>query len=459
MLLMSVMGGHRWSEAALSRRQGENMKTDKSSTYSVQGVKAWIRKKATPISISDSQGPSDKTGQRSKELESLLREREREIEDLKKAQAELQSKYEDLYDQAPVGYITLDSQGRILEGNPICAQLLGLDHPSRLPNQCFRRFVTAESLPAFNVFLQETFSVPGWHSCEVDLLRKPAQPHPVQMEGQACPKTNDCRIVIVDISRRKKAEEEVRSLNAKLEQRVHQSQNQLVVANQELESFSYSVSHDLRAPLRAINGFGQALLEECKEQLGERGHYYLERIMASTQHMGLLIDNLLKLSRVTRSDFKRSRVNLSHMAESLAAELMETAPQRTVEWVIASGIEAEGDENLLEIAMSNLLDNAFKFTARHPTARIEFGVKREHEQPVYFVRDDGAGFDMAYVGKLFGVFQRLHSPSEFQGTGIGLATVQRIVHRHGGHIWVEAQPECGATFYFTLSGGKRDGSS
>jgi len=249
---------------------------------------------------------------------------------------------------------------------------------------------------------------------------------------------------------RRQAEERLRALNAELEARVAQRTAELETANRELEAFSYSVSHDLRAPLRSIDGFSQAVLEDYADRLDAVGQDYLRRVRAATQRMGRLIDDLLKLARVARSEFRRERVDLSAMARAIARDLQKAEPERDVEFVMADGVYAEGDSHLLRLALQNLLHNAWKFTAKKPRATIEFGVLDRGGPPVYFVRDDGAGFDMAYAGKLFGAFQRLHSTSEFEGTGIGLATVQRIIQRHGGRIWAEGAAGRGATFYFTL---------
>ncbi|MCE5253029.1 MAG: PAS domain S-box protein [Actinomycetia bacterium] len=225
---------------------------------------------------------------------------------------------------------------------------------------------------------------------------------------------------------------------------------ELEQTNKELESFSYSVSHDLRAPLRSIDGFSQALVEDYGDTLDAQARDYLYRVRAASQHMAQLIDDLLMLSRVTRAEMWCEPVDLTTVAETIAADLKATEPGRSVDFTIAEGVSAQGDAALLEIVLQNLLSNAWKFTAKHPRATIEFGVAEHGARPVYFVRDDGAGFDMAYVGRLFAPFQRLHTSAEFGGTGVGLATVQRIIHRHGGDVWAEAQVEKGATFYFTL---------
>jgi len=227
------------------------------------------------------------------------------------------------------------------------------------------------------------------------------------------------------------------------------------VVNGELEAFSYSVSHDLRAPLRAIDGFSQALLEDCGERLDEKGKDYLGRVRAGAQRMAQLIDALLNLSRITRGQMRQERTDLAAFAREIAGELERSDAERAVDFRIAERAVAKGDPRLLRTALDNLLRNAWKYTSRRAEAVIEFGVSRQDGETVYFVRDNGIGFDLAHAGKLFGAFQRLHGRGEFEGTGIGLATVARIVRRHGGRIWAEAAVDRGATFFFTLSkGGK-----
>jgi light-regulated signal transduction histidine kinase (bacteriophytochrome) len=225
-------------------------------------------------------------------------------------------------------------------------------------------------------------------------------------------------------------------------------------ANRELEAFSYSVAHDLRAPLRSIDGFSQALVEDCADSLPEEGRLYLGYVRESAQHMARLIDDLLSLSRVSRVVIHRTRTDLAEIARTVLGRLRRDQPERSVEFVAPDALFAIGDTGLLTVVLENLLTNAWKFTGKRAAARIELGTMPELGRPAWFVRDNGAGFNMAYAEKLFAVFQRLHTASEFDGTGIGLASVERIIHRHGGRIWAEGEVDRGATFYFTLGADK-----
>jgi PAS domain S-box-containing protein len=256
--------------------------------------------------------------------------------------------------------------------------------------------------------------------------------------------------IVRDITERRQKDEKILLLNTELERRVRERTAELEAANRELDAFSYSVSHDLRAPLRAMDGFSMALLEDCAGILDETVQDDLRRIRAASQRMADLIDDMQKLSRVTRTEMRREQVDLAAMAEEIGADLLLTHPGRQVGLVVASDLLVDGDAGMLRLALNNLLENAWKFTARCATARIEVGAREQDGERVLFVRDNGAGFDMAYVGKLFGAFQRLHSIQEFKGTGIGLAIVQRIVRRHGGRVWAEGAVGQGATIYFTL---------
>jgi len=245
--------------------------------------------------------------------------------------------------------------------------------------------------------------------------------------------------IIRDITARKEAEDTLRRYASQLE-----------VANQELEAFCYSVSHDLRAPLRSLDGFSQALLDDYRDRLDDTGRDFLQRVRAASQRMGTLIDDLLSLSRVTRGEVQVEEVDLSALAAAAAADLKKTDPARDVTFAIAPHLVVRADAGLMRIVLQNLLGNAWKFTGKRSSARVEVGAMAHDGRRAFFVRDDGAGFDMAYAAKLFGAFQRLHAAAEFPGSGIGLATVQRIIHRHGGQVWAEGAPDRGATFYFTL---------
>lgn len=270
--------------------------------------------------------------------------------------------------------------------------------------------------------------------------------HAISLTGRAA------RLVLAqDVTSRLQIEAEIRRLNEELERRVDERTAQWAATNHELESFSYSVSHDLRAPLRSIDGFSLALMEDDHDHLTSQGQDYLRRIRSATQRMSELIDALLVLSRVARIEVQYEVLDLSRMALTITDELRRQDPSRDVQWVIAPHLPTKGDPRLLRIVLDNLLGNAWKFTSKRDAANIEFGGQLLADgTPVFFVRDNGAGFDMAYADKLFGAFQRLHRMDDFPGTGIGLATVQRIIHRHSGRVWAKGGIDQGATFYFTL---------
>jgi light-regulated signal transduction histidine kinase (bacteriophytochrome) len=287
---------------------------------------------------------------------------------------------------------------------------------------------------------------------EVENFRKDGSTIPLEVSASLIVSDGEPMIqtFVRDITERKQAEAQIRKINTELELRVDQRTHDLQVANHELESFAYSVSHDLRAPLRAIEGFSSLIEKEYAIHLDERGKGYLGRVRGGAKRMASLIDDLLDLSRISRQTMRHETVDLTGLAREAAQDLQGAEPGRSVEWLIAPQVSALGDPGLLRVVLQNLIGNAWKYSAKRETSRIEFGVMDKDGRPAYFVRDNGAGFDMDYSDKLFGAFQRLHTPKEFPGSGIGLASVKRIIHRHGGEVWAEAKVDAGATFYFAL---------
>lgn len=257
-------------------------------------------------------------------------------------------------------------------------------------------------------------------------------------------------VIWQDITDRKLAEDELTKYHQHLEELVEDRTNELMAVNKELEAFSYSVSHDLRAPLRSIDGFSEALLEDYGDKFDEEAQHYLQRIRAGAQRMGELIDALLELSRVTRRELTKQTVDMTEIAKEVLIDLEHSEPDRKVDCTIQQDMQAKGDKHLLHIVLANLLGNAWKYTSKQAEAKIKLGCKKENGETVYFVEDNGAGFNMAYAKKLFNPFQRMHRPEEFPGSGVGLATVSRIISKHGGRIWAQSEPDKGSTFFFTL---------
>ena len=364
-----------------------------------------------------------------------------------------------LMDSTAEAIYGIDTDGRCTFANPACLHLLGYDNYADLAGKNMHELIH-HSYPDGNPYPAESCHIyeaarsgQCTHIDDEVLWRRdgssfPAEywSHPICKDGELI----GAVVTFIDISERRHAEDELKNYRDHLEELVAERTSELTRINRELETFSYSVSHDLRAPLRAIDGFSQALQEDYAGQIDDTGINYLQRIRTGSQRMGNLIDDLLSLSRVSRIEMNRADVNLSLLAEKSVSKLQEMYPQRKVEIKISDNIQAQGDARLLEIVFDNLLGNAWKYTHKKQSASIEFGVTEKDGKTAYFVKDNGAGFDMQYATKLFGAFQRLHG-NEFEGTGIGLATVSRIIHRHGGAVWAEAIPDEGAIFYFTLT--------
>lgn len=372
--------------------------------------------------------------------------RERVEEELRQLNAELEQRVADrtrvLQEQARIideihdAVISIDLNGFLTSWNLGAERLFGYTATQVLGRNSCILFPDAQALldpqriqdgQAFEALIRRMDGDILYAHLSVSALHGPEK----EISGYAC--------YALDISARKQAE----ALAAR-------RATELEASNRELEAFSYSVSHDLRAPLRGIDGFSQALIEDCGPRLDHTGHEYLHRIRRAAQRMGLLIDNMLRLARVTRSEMNYAHVDLTAMAMAIAADLEKSKTPGRTSIHVQPGLSAYGDQALLHIAVENLLENAIKFTGNAPQPRIEIGAEWQNNRLVYFVRDNGAGFDMTYASKLFGAFQRLHREEEFPGTGIGLATVKRIIRRHGGEIWAESAVGTGSTFFFTL---------
>ena len=396
-------------------------------------------------------------------------------------------RYHRLFETAMDGILVLDAEtGMVLDVNPFLTEMLGFSHEQFLEKNIWelgffgniaasqarfaelrhQEYVRYEDLPLETAagrpirveFVSNIYQV-NYHKviqCNIrditERRRAETQIQAAQAELQRLLDEADQsrRALLSVVEDQKTAEEEIRILNTELELRVIERTAQLESANKELETFAYSVSHDLRAPLRGIDGWSLVLLEDCGDQLDAQARQYLGRVRTEAQRMGQLIDALLQLSRVTRAEMQRRPVDLSALARTVVARLRESQPERQAEIGIQPDLTTYGDARQLEIVLTNLLGNAWKFTGARPLARIEFGQTEVEGRPAFYVHDNGAGFDMAYAQNLFGAFQRMHAATEFPGTGIGLATVQRIVQRHGGRTWAEAVVDGGATFYFTL---------
>lgn len=352
--------------------------------------------------------------------------------------------YTELYDFAPVGYFTLDRNGKIRAANLTGANLIGIER-SRLIDRRFVLFVSEESRQLFNDLLEKLFESWRKESCEVLLSTDADSQLFAQIEAVTFGSGQECRIAVIDITERKLLEMKIEAMHTDLAAKA----SDLTAANVELEAFNYTVSHDLRKPLTVIHGYCQVLQELCGDQLDEQARGYIREILDGTRSMDSLITELLKFSSVTRVDMRREAVDLYNIAKTVAKELEQSNPECQTEFRIAAMTPVNGDAGLLRSVLENLIGNAWKYTRNSQGTVIGIGMTGREGKPAYFVRDNGPGFDMTRAGKLFEPFYRLPG-AEFDGHGIGLATVERIIRRHGGRVWAESKPGEGATFLFTL---------
>ncbi len=403
--------------------------------YTKSGKEIWLEMEIAPV--------IDETGRTTHfvSIERDVTERKREEKVLQESEARLTEAQR----VAHVGSWEWNVTDRVVTWSDEMYRIFGLPHETKITAQTFLNAIHPQEREIMARKIEDMRTRPRALEEVFRIVHPDGTIRHMLAHGEARVDVRTGKLKIVgttqDITERKQAEED-RLRTAKLE-----------AANRELEAFSYSVSHDLRAPLRTIDGFSKMLAEDYSEKLDEMGRTYLEYIQSATHRMTQLIQDLLELAQITSSEIRRMQVDLSALAETILGELRRDEPGRTVETNVAPGLSVNADPRLLRVVLDNLLGNAWKFTGKTPAARIELGAEERDGEPVFFIRDNGAGFDMQFAQKLFRVFQRLHREAEFTGTGVGLATVQRIISRHGGRIWAEAAPDRGATFYFTLPSG------
>ena len=406
-----------------------------------------------------------------------------ELRQAREETEQLLEQYTELYDFAPAGYFTINADGIIRASNLAGATLLGVKR-SRLLGRSFLPFITPQDRPAFSSFLGKVIAGMGKEELELGLapLSDGSAPLYVKIEAVTDSSGHKCRVAVIDISKRKQAEEElkryrehlewlvgertrslqteiverrradlaVKELNANLEQRVAARTDELQSTVRDLQTFSYSISHDLRTPLRSINSFASVLLEDFSQGLEEEGKRLLSCIVQRTVKMGTLIDDLLSFSKNSMQQLTASSIDMTGLAKELVGALSSEVRNSSLEFRVAELPPAWGDRTMVAQVLENLLANAVKFSQKTERPVVEVGSFARDGESVYFVRDNGIGFDMKYVNAIFGVFQRLHSADEFEGTGVGLAIVEQVVTKHGGRVWAESGKGEGATFYFTL---------
>ncbi len=378
-------------------------------------------------------------------------ELEMQNEELRRTQQELEASramYFDLYDLAPAGYVSLNEKGIILKANLSAAELLGRER-SHLVGKPLTRFIHREDQDIYYLCHKHLIAARVPQTCEMRMVRKDGAPFWVRIDLVAPPGIDDSkglRAIIINISQRKQSDYDMENLNRLLNQHVVR----LELANEEMEAFSYSVSHDLRAPLRHMRGFMELLQKRMVGQLDEESCHYAGLISDAAKKMELLITDLLKLARLGRQELQKREVSLIHLVKEIVEQVSQETMGRNIIWKLGELPVVYGEQSLLKLVLFNLISNAVKFTSTRPSAEIEIGCRKDGSEAIFFIRDNGVGFNMDYVDRLFGVFQRLHPQDEFDGTGIGLANVRRIISLHGGRTWAEGIVGQGATFYFTL---------